>query len=58
MSKYRDSLDDKGKASLDKLEKVRASGHRGWVDQDSNKVACPCCGKPSCTAGLTERCNG
>jgi hypothetical protein len=34
MSTYRDQLDDKGKASLDKLTALRQSGYDGWVGPD------------------------
>ena len=34
MSKYRDSLDDAGKADLDKLTALRQSGYSGWVGPD------------------------
>lgn len=37
---------------------LRESGYKGWIDQNNDPVGCPCCGKSTCTAGLTERCNG
>lgn len=33
MSKYRDQLDAKGKANLDKLTALRESGYHGWVGE-------------------------
>ncbi len=37
---------------------LRESGYDGWIDQDGRAVTCPSCGSSSCTAGLTEPCNG
>ncbi len=37
---------------------LRESGYKGWIDQDGRAAVCPSCGKPTCTAGLTEKCNG
>lgn len=37
---------------------LRESGYTGWIDQNGRKAPCPCCGEQTCTAGLTERCNG
>ena len=37
---------------------LRESGYTGWIDQDGRKAPCPCCGKRTCTARITEPCNG
>lgn len=37
---------------------LRESGYTGWIDQDGYKAPCPCCQKWTCTADLTERCDG
>ncbi|MDN5931353.1 MAG: hypothetical protein L0I24_09875 [Pseudonocardia sp.] len=48
-----------GDPKFEELRRIREDeGYTGWLDQDNQKVACPCCGSSSCTAGLTERCNG
>jgi hypothetical protein len=35
MSRYRDSLDPKGQADLDKLTALHQSGYDGWVGEDN-----------------------
>lgn len=48
-----------GDPKFEELRRIREDeGYKGWLDQDLQKVSCPSCGNPSCTAGLTERCNG
>lgn len=37
---------------------LRESGYTGWIDQNNDPAACPSCGTMTCTATLTERCNG
>ena len=37
---------------------LRESGYTGWIDHDGRKAPCPRCNTRSCTAGLTEPCNG
>ncbi|MGH3611665.1 MAG: hypothetical protein ACRDRK_03400 [Pseudonocardia sp.] len=41
-----------------RLFELREAGYTGWIDQDGHAVACPCCGEPACSAGLTQPCNG
>ena len=46
------------KEASDRFFALRDSGYDGWIGKDGRKANCPCCGKPTCTATLTERCNG
>lgn len=55
---YAAKMDRKATAEDHKFFALRESGYKGWIDENNNPADCPSCGKSTCTASLTERCNG